>query len=152
MKVYVVGSLRNPRVPQVANELRRHGLDVFDDWFAAGEFADDAWKAYEQGRGRTFVEALKGLAAEHVFNFDLEHLDDADVVVVVAPAGKSAHTEMGYAIGSNKPVFVLMEEEPAKDRWDVMLRFATDFARNVDDLVCQISLHTNWLPATMGVA
>ena len=52
MKLYIIGSLRNPRVPEVAKDLRESGYEVFDDWFAAGERADDSWQSYEKGRGR----------------------------------------------------------------------------------------------------
>ena len=41
MRLYVIGSLRNPAVPQVAKRLREAGFLVFDDWYAAGPEADD---------------------------------------------------------------------------------------------------------------
>lgn len=45
-KLYLIGSLRNPFVPSLAKELRYKipEFEVFDDWFAAGPLADDAWK------------------------------------------------------------------------------------------------------------
>ena len=36
MKVYLIGSLRNPKVPKIAEKIRALGFEVFDDWFAAG--------------------------------------------------------------------------------------------------------------------
>lgn len=120
MKVYLIGSLRNPEVPRIAKDLRAAGLDVFDDWYAAGPEADDYWKDYEIARGRTYREALEGYAAEHVFGFDQHHLDDADAGVLVLPAGKSGHLELGYIAGQGKPAFILLDDV---DRWDVMYRF-----------------------------
>lgn len=120
-KLYLIGSLRNPFVPVLGNDLRRLGFDVFDDWYAAGEKADDAWQAYEQGRGHTFAEALRGYAAQHVFAFDHHHLLEADIGVLVMPAGKSGHIEAGFLAGQDKPVYVLLPEEP--DRFDVMYAF-----------------------------
>lgn len=119
--IYVTGSLRNPAVPQVAASLRSEGHEVWDDWFAAGEHADSAWQAYEQGRGRYYVEALSGDAAWHVFSFDYEHLAEADTVVLVMPAGRSAHLELGWAAGQGKRTYVLFDGEP--ERWDVMYAF-----------------------------
>ena len=52
--IYLIGSLRHPRVRQVAEALRAHRLDVFDDWHAAGPEADDIWQQYEMARGHTF--------------------------------------------------------------------------------------------------
>lgn len=122
MKIYVVGSLRNPRVPEVAQSLRGPGRQVFDDWYAAGPEADDYWQKYSQARGQTYLQALGDHAAQHVFNFDLTHLDESDVGVLVYPAGKSGHLELGYLRGQGKPCFILLDKEP--ERWDVMANFA----------------------------
>lgn len=122
-RVYVIGSLRNPAIPAIGNYLRARGLQVFDDWFAAGPQADDHWKEYEQGRGHNFQQALNGATANNVFRFDKTNLDRSDAAVLVMPAGKSAHLELGYIIGTGKPGFILIEDD--KDRWDVMYRFAT---------------------------
>lgn len=123
MKVYLIGSLNNPEVLNIGNELRAAGYDVFDDWFAAGPGADDAWRDYEHARGHSYPEALNGLAAKHTFNYDFEHLNNADVAVLVLPAGKSGHLEAGWARGRGKPLLVLLEKEHV--RYDVMYRFAT---------------------------
>jgi nucleoside 2-deoxyribosyltransferase len=135
VKAYIVGSLRNPRIIEVTNALTEAGFDVFSDWFAAGERADDTWMAYEKARGRTYREALASPAAQNVFAFDQRHIEDADVVVLVAPAGRSGHIELGYAIGRGKPGFILMDEPGPDDRWDVMLLFATGIAHTVEELV-----------------
>jgi nucleoside 2-deoxyribosyltransferase len=103
--------------------LRVAGHEVFDDWYAAGEKADDAWQAYEQGRGHNYEEALKGYAAEHVFGYDKHHLDRCDTGVLLMPAGKSSHLELGYMIGQGKPGFIVLPAEP--ERYDVMYKFAT---------------------------
>lgn len=97
-------------------------MEVFDDWYAAGPEADDYWQKYEQARGHSFIEALDGHAAYHVWNYDRFHLDRADVGVLVMPSGKSGHLELGYMAGAKKPTFILLEKEP--ERWDVMYRFA----------------------------
>lgn len=107
----------------MASCLRTLGYDVFDDWYAAGEFADESWQAYEKARGHTFAEALDGHAARHVFEYDKSHLDRCDIGVLVLPAGKSGHLELGYLIGQGKPGYILLAGEP--ERYDVMYRFAT---------------------------
>src|SRR3990167_6737754 len=72
---YLIGSLRNPRVPEIAQKLRAAGIPIFDYWYAAGWQADDYWQEYEVGRGRSFAQALDGYAANHVYEFDKSHLD-----------------------------------------------------------------------------
>lgn len=121
-KIYLIGSLRNPEIPRIANLLRDETQhEIFDDWYAVGPEADDYWKAYEEGRGRSYSEALSGYAARHIFNFDKHHLDTADAAVLVYPAGKSAHLELGYMVGRSKPTIILLDRP---DRWDVMVQFA----------------------------
>jgi len=135
-KIYLIGSLRNPKVPDIAIRLREEGFDVFDDWYAAGPEADDYWQKYEKQRGHSYLEALEGFAANHVFQFDRAHLDTADAGVLVLPAGKSGHLELGYLIGQRKPGFILFDKEP--ERWDVMYRFAHAVSFTVDELVADL--------------
>lgn len=131
--IYLIGSLRNPLVPEIATSLRGVGLEVFDDWYAAGPKADDCWKEYEQKRGRTYTEALNEYAAEHIHDFDLVHLNRCDMGLLALPGGKSSHLELGYVIGLGKPGFILLDE--SKDRWDVMYRFANQVFRNTEEMV-----------------
>jgi hypothetical protein len=131
--IYLIGSLRNPRIPIIGNRLRKEGFVVWDDWFAGGKVADDEWKSYEEGLGHTYIEALSGDAANHVFHFDRMHLDISDCAVLVCPAGKSAHLELGYMIGKGKRGYILLDT--AAIRWDVMLKFATNVFLDINDLV-----------------
>ncbi len=132
MIIYLIGSLRNPQVPVIAEQLRAAGHETFDDWYAAGPEADDKWRDYERGRGRSYPEALSGYAAGHVFDFDRHHLERADAVVLMLPAGKSGHLELGWAIGRGKPGYILLDDP---ERWDVMYKFATGVFYSVDDLI-----------------
>lgn len=138
MKIYILGSLRNATIPDLANRLRAEGFDVFDDWHGAGPNADDEWQRYETHRGRTYAEGLRGDFARHVFEFDKRHLDECDVGILVLPAGKSAHMELGYLAGSGKLTFVLFDAEP--DRWDAMYQFATCVAFYEDSLISALIL------------
>lgn len=120
--IYIIGSLRNDSIPDIAKDIRKLGLEVFDDWFAAGPIADDSWQAYEKHKGVSYDEALKSYAARHVFEFDIYHLNRSDACVLVLPAGKSGHLELGYMRGAGKRCYVLFDKEP--ERWDVMYQFA----------------------------
>ena len=131
--IYLIGSLKNPEIPKIANRLREAlKVEVFDDWFAAGPEADDKWRDYEIGRERSFMEALSGLAARHVFEFDKRHLEHASSVVLALPAGKSGHLELGWALGRGVPGFVLLD---SPERWDVMYQFATGVFTNLEELI-----------------
>lgn len=131
--IYVMGSLTSKRPMEVAAALRREGHDVFDDWHATHPLTDTAWQTYEQDRGHSFAEALRRPAAQNVFQFDKQWLDRADMGVLVLPAGKSGHLELGYLIGQGKPGFILLHGDPEK--WDVMYQFATGVAEDVEELL-----------------
>ncbi len=133
MTLYLIGSLRNPRIVEIGNTLREAGYDVFCDWHAGGPQADDEWMRYEKQRGHTYKQALAGYHAAHVFEFDLRHLNRADAAALIAPAGRSAHLELGYIIGQGKPGYMLLEEEP--ERWDVMALFATQVCFTLQELI-----------------
>lgn len=137
-QIYLLGSLRNSKVPQLAKELRSRGFDVFDDWYAAGPEADDMWQEYEHERGRDFGEALRqGTPASHVFTYDLHHLVASDLVVMLMPCGKSGHLEFGFARGTGHPGFIYFDGgEP--DRWDVMYKFASEIAFTLDQLLAHL--------------
>lgn len=135
--IYLIGSLRHPRVRQVAEAMRAHRLDVFDDWHAAGPEADDIWQQYEMERHRTFRESLRGRHAQTVLNFDRTHLDRCTAAILVMPAGKSGHLELGYVIGQRKPGYILLEQEP--ERWDVMYGLATNVYYWIDEIIKELT-------------
>ena len=131
--IYVMGSMRNPRIPEIAKALRKIGWDAFDDWHSPGPEADDRWQAYEKVRGRSFREALEGYHAKHVFALDEHHIDRCDVGLLVLPAGKSAHIEFGVFRGAKKPRYILMDGEP--ERYDIMYRYATAVFITVEEML-----------------
>jgi hypothetical protein len=131
-----MGSLKHDVVPTVAWELREHGFDVFDDWHAAGTQADIHWHNYEVARGKSFKEALQSPFANHAFDFDKWHIDDSDVGVLVMPAGKSGHLELGYMIGRGKRGYILMDKEP--EGWDMMYKFAHGIFYDINQLVAEM--------------
>jgi hypothetical protein len=132
-KVYVIGSLRNPEIPKWAACIRENGYEVFDDWFAAGPAADDSWKEYEQARGRNYRDAMKGYAARHVFEFDKKHIDAAEIGVLILPAGKSGHAELGYMKGQGKKCIIVLNSEV--ERWDIMYNFFDHLVYDTKELL-----------------
>ena len=124
--IYLIGSLRNPKIPHFAQELRKLGCSVFDDWYAAGwcpncnTSADDHWMEYEKLRGHNMKRALEGHAAKHVFEFDFHFLQKADIVVALAPFGRSGSLELGWVVGQGKKGYVLFDNDP--ERYDVMFQ------------------------------
>jgi hypothetical protein len=134
MIVYLIGSLRNPRIPEIANDLRAAGYDVFEDWFSGGKEADDEWQRHEKVRGRSFIEALNGYHAQHVFKGDFFHLNRCHLAVMALPVGRSAFIELGYVIGSGKPGFVFTDGNELP-RYEVMAAFSISVTETFPDLL-----------------
>lgn len=143
--VYLAGSLRNEAIPAIHQELsaKLPELTFFSDWYAAGPTADDTWKSYEQGLGYGYEEALRRPSAINVFEFDKRWIDASWAMVLILPAGRSGHLELGYALGRGKLGFILLEDG-ADPRWDVMYQFATGVHSSLvglaDDLLQRIPL------------
>lgn len=121
--LYLIGSLRNERIPRLAERLRKEtDFEVFDDWYSAGPEADDYWKTHQQDKGLSYQEALSGYAARNVFAFDKRHLDRCTHALLVLPAGKSGHMEImysAYSVGAKSAILL----DPTDVRWDVMYQF-----------------------------
>lgn len=130
--VYIIGSLRNKQIPQVAKIVREAGYDAFDNWYAAGERADDSWQEYSHIRGATYTDALASREANHVFRFDKAYLDLCSAAILVLPAGKSGFLELGYVTGLNKPTYILLDESIEENRYDVMPQFARVVTSNLE--------------------
>ena len=150
--IYLIGSLRNQEVPKLARRLREKlKVEVFDDWFSPGPKADDFWRDFEHTRGSSYKQALNSYAGTHVFEFDKFHIDRLPIVVMVMPAGKSGHLELGYSLGKGKKGYIFFDAEP--ERWDVMYQFATDIFFNEEELVTELqkavaelkTKHKNWV-------
>jgi hypothetical protein len=133
--IYIIGSLRNPEIPNIANLLNSIGMEPFADWWGAGPEADDWWKKYNEERGITYEEALRDWAATNVFEFDKKHLDRCDAALLVLPAGRSGHLELGYSAGRGKPSFILADDKLGVERWDVMYNFATEVFMTTEEML-----------------
>jgi hypothetical protein len=114
MRVYVASSWRNPYQPEVVRVLREAGHTVFDfrhpanqdDGFHWSEI-DPAWQSWMPAQYR---EALQHPRAQVGFAQDRLALQMADATVLVLPCGRSAHLELGYAVGVKQRTAVLMLE------------------------------------------
>lgn len=139
--IYLIGSLKNPEVPKVAKMLRAVlNTEVFDHWYSPGPDADDYLRDHIRFKGLSYPEAMDDWAVKHIFEFDKFHIDRAEAVVMLMPAGKSGHLELGYAVGKGKPAYIVFDKEP--ERFDVMHRFATQVFLSVEDLIRHLTKET----------
>lgn len=119
-RIYVASSWKNLFQPGIVHALRAMSPDheVYDfrtfrfDWRETivnpTKRTPPLWTTEEHRR------ALGHPLAEKAYDCDMEALDACDDCVLVLPCGKSAHWELGYALGQGKRGIVVMldREEP----------------------------------------
>lgn len=110
--IYVASSWRNEQHGEVVQALRDDGLEVYDfkEPTTCFKWAEVA-KVDEHGvelTPREYWAALTHPRAEAGFAQDMSALERATTVVLVLPAGPSAHLEAGWAVGAGKPVALFL--------------------------------------------
>lgn len=137
VQVYIGGALANAEIVRITALLQKvPGVVPFSEWYTPGAEADVKWRDYELALGHDYRTALRRPAAQNTFAFDKRHIDASEVFVMVLPCGKSAHMELGYAIGKGKKGIIYMPSEP--DRWDVMYGFADAVVMTDDELISEV--------------
>ena len=139
MKIYVASSWRNENQPAVVKRLRLDGHEVYDfrnsqqvgapsDNGFRWEHIDANWNEWSVPQ---FIDAMDHPMALEAFEKDMRALISAELLVLVMPCGRSAHLEMGYAVGSGIPTVILLSDgEP-----ELMYKMASAFAYELDELV-----------------
>lgn len=137
LKIYVASSWRNAKQPDVVNELRQAGHNVYDFRNPAPGLHGFAWSSidskWKDWSPQEFTRALRHPAAVGGFYRDMQALKDARAVVLVMPCGRSAHLEFGWAVGRGKIGIILLSDgEP-----ELMYKMADHLCSTVDE-VCEV--------------
>lgn len=152
MKIYVASSWRNQIYQFVVDKLREAGFEVYDfrnpqpgnNGFHWSEI-DPNWQNWDFHQ---YTEALEHPIAKSGFSNDMTALMNADICVLVLPSGRSAHLEAGYAIGAEKPTYIII---PEKMEPELMYKMASGIFLNVEDLIIHLRGKKCWAcgePAT----
>lgn len=133
--VYVASSWRNPLQDAVVEILRAASIDCYDfknpeggTGFSWSEIDPDwlGWTAEQ------YVEALEHPAAVAGYASDMAAMERADAFVLVLPCGRSAHLELGWAVGQGKRTCILTHDgqEP-----ELMAKMVDHIATSVHGLL-----------------
>lgn len=110
-RIYVASSWRNALQPAVIHILRRCGHEVYDFRHPAPGNEGFAWSAidpeWETWTPRQFRSALQHPIAREGYGYDVAALRACDACVLVLPCGRSAHWELGWAMGQGKEGYVV---------------------------------------------
>lgn len=115
LTIYVASSWRNERQPAVVRALVEapENHDVYDfrnpapgnKGFAWSDI-DPKWKEWTVAE---YVKNLQHPIARAGFALDMDALESCEACVLVMPCGRSAHLELGHAVGACKFTVVLLE-------------------------------------------
>lgn len=136
--VYVASSWRNPMQVAVCAALKSAGIPHYD-------FKDEQGFHWSEvmGQGSTehwtegvdpdqYLAAIQHERAMAGYGRDYEAMERADTFVLVLPCGKSAHLELGWAVGRYKRTAILLED-PVQP--ELMYRMVDYLAPSLVDLL-----------------
>ncbi|MCG3772212.1 MAG: hypothetical protein JW384_03418 [Nitrosomonadaceae bacterium] len=129
MNIYVASSWRNNYQPIAVKALRLAGHEVYDYKNPEGETGfhwSDIDPDWEQWNTRDFIKALDNPIAVKGFNSDMEALENADCTLLVLPCGRSAHLELGFAVGDGQYTMIWSPKNEEPELMYRMIDFVTD--------------------------
>ena len=140
MRIYAASSWRNERHPDVVEALRAARYMVYDfrhpepgnDGFSWDKI-DPGWQEVTEATG--LRKMLNHPVAQKGFRSDMDALTNCDVCVLTLPCGRSAHLELGYAVGAGKPTFVLLDGESGLE---LMYGMVTELCEDISELLSAI--------------
>jgi hypothetical protein len=116
MKIYVASSWRNKVQPAVVEALRADKHDVYDFRHPEPEDTGFSWSEIDLNWLKWDIQKFREIlasspVAKSGFESDMRALEECDACVLVLPCGRSAHLELGYAIGAKKKTAILLSED-----------------------------------------
>lgn len=134
--IYVASSWRNQLQPRVVEALRSQGHYVYD--FKNPDTTPDRgfhWTDADLeylASATDYVAALTHPAAVQGFERDFNAMIAADTFVLVLPCGRSAHLELGWAVGAGKRTAILLDDPCTPE---LMYMMVDQVAISLDDLL-----------------
>lgn len=113
--IYVASSWRNALQQAVVHTLRAAKFEVYDfknppaqtgfHWSEVGLQRDTDLSSVDD-----YLAALEHPRSVEGFGSDFDAMQAADTFVLVLPCGRSAHLELGWAVGAGKRTAILLED------------------------------------------
>lgn len=134
MRIYVASSWRNGRVTELVEAMRAVGHEVYDfredDADGAAFNWSDIDPEWQKWDPETFRKNLLHPRADAGYQRDFFALQACEAVVLVMPCGRSAHLELGYAVGAGKLTAILLSDgEP-----ELCYRMVDKICLNIQEL------------------
>jgi nucleoside 2-deoxyribosyltransferase len=137
-RVYVASSWRCIFQPLVVETLRAARIPCYD--FKADEGAKFHWSEVGVDSGREevkkYLDALDAPRSIAGFASDFGAMEDCDTFVLVLPCNRSAHLELGWAVGKGKRTAILLDPDAdGKVQPELMYKMVDYIAPSLLDLL-----------------
>ncbi len=144
-EIYVASSWRNEYQPAVVEVLRACGWSVYDfrnpgeglHGFAWSE-VDPLWQEWTVDR---FRECLNHEVSNRGFYSDFDALRDCRLIVLVLPCGRSAHLELGHAIGRGARSIIYYPPGIQQQEPELMYKMADCICASLPELISSARQH-----------
>ena len=137
MSIYVASSWRNTLQQGVVHVLRAAGFEVYD-FQNPPNSAGFGWEQIalppfaESVRQCDYLSAIDHPRAVEGFEADFDAMKNADTFILVLPCGRSAHLELGWAVGAGKRTAILLDDPCTPE---LMYRMVDHLSSNMMDLL-----------------
>lgn len=144
MKIYVASSWRNEERQQaVVKALRDEGHEVYDFRNPAPGDQGFSWRSCStpdqlKDPQKFRDEVLTSETAKSGFAKDMAALEGADATVLVLPCGRSAHLELGYAVGAGQLTLVLWDNPVSEP--ELMYLMCKSTCLSIEEVIHQIEM------------
>ena len=117
--LYVASSWRNPLYDGVIQVLKAAQVPHYDFKHPAPGVQGFSWSEidpdWQRWDPRAYRDALRHPIAQRGFRYDDAALDACTRLLLVLPCGRSAHLELGTAIGAGKTTLIYYPEETQQE-------------------------------------
>ncbi len=138
---FVASRWRNKdQVKELVQQIRQKGKTVYS--FLEGDGKGYQLKTIDPNHDpEVFMEQFENIPnwqtdpeVKRVFDVDMEALKNSKHVILLLPAGKSAHIEAGVAYGLGKDLSVIGEQKEAESLYMIFQHFSPTIKAFVDTL------------------
>lgn len=133
-KIYAASSWKNPMHDATVCILEAAGFEVYNfkgphgfGWHEVGITDPCTFPKYMEGISKT--------RADEGFKADFDAMEWADTFVLTLPCGRSAHLELGWAVGQGKDTFILFDGREPLVTPELMYKMVTGMTDSHFDLL-----------------
>lgn len=154
MRIYVASSWRNEaRQQATVRALRDAGHVVYDFRNPAPGDTGFGWRQCAtpdqlKDPARFRDEVLSHPVARDGFSKDMTALRAADATVIVLPCGRSAHLELGYAVGAKQRTIVYLDDQMSEP--ELMYLACTNICTTLDEVLYALRPEHDEDPRVVG--